>query len=83
MQIGGSRCVTFEFNNDSFNYFRVWAHTPFVYAKSDVYDLFAENQKTYGISLSTHIKLDLSDHHWSFSFLVLGFGIGLVRQWGY
>jgi hypothetical protein len=83
MKIGGSQSITFEFDNNHFNYLRLMVYTPFIYAKSNEYDLFAEEQKSCGVSFNTSLGLDLSAHHWEFHVLVLGFGIRLLRQWSY
>lgn len=83
MKIGLDYIASFKFKNDYFNFLKVGVCTPYISAESDIHDFFAEEQKSYQISANTSIGLALSTHHWSFHFLVLGFGIRITRQWSY
>lgn len=83
MKIGGMYSITFEFDNSSFNYIRIGLSSPGIYAKSDVHDFYAEEQKSYAFVAPTKIGLDTSPHHWSFTAMILGFGVKVIRQWSY
>jgi hypothetical protein len=83
MKIGGTLYFKIKFKDDHFNFLKLSLSTPYLYAKSDVYEFYAEDQKTIGISLKTCAEFESSAYRWSFVLLVLGFGIGVTRQWSY
>ena len=81
MKIGGSKYITFDYG--ICNYLRFSFYSPYLYLESDVYKKYSEEQRSAGIQAPTLISFDSSAHHWSFSFLILGFGFGITRQWSY
>jgi hypothetical protein len=83
MKIGGAHFFTINFSDNHFNYLKIGISLPLFYKRFSTYDFFAEETKQIGIEMPTSIGMEKGEHFWSFNFLILGFGIELVRQKGY